>query len=157
MTRSEQPDVSAQVIFRMAPVNNIQHLGILASRFGGNGVSFEGHREALRKLGRALQDGSEATFDLPQADDDGAAITQIRLVPDAKPDEPVLIRLDGTQLVLSGGKIKVAMLGLSLINLAASPTRVTLQSVPTHLDIAYYPTHPFLAPSDVWITASVRE
>ena len=125
----------------------------------GNGVLVDGSRNALRRLGSALEEGLPATFELARTPGalSGEELREIRLEPRSSQDEPVLLRIENESLIIHGGRNKGAMLGGGLINLAASPTRVTPTSVPTHLDVEYYETHAFLAPSEVWLNVSVRE
>jgi hypothetical protein len=124
-----------------------------------NGVLLDGSRNALRRLGLALEEGLSATFELARSL--GASpdeeLRKIRLEPAPSPDEPVLLRSENDSLIIHGGRNKAAMLGRGFINLASSPSRVTPTSVPTHLDIEHYETHAYLAPSKVWLNVWVQE
>jgi hypothetical protein len=136
--------------------NNL--LEIHAVRTRQNGILLDGSRDAFRRLGAALEEGLSETFRLrrdERARD--AELSELRIIRRSRPDEPVLLRIEDDSLIIEGGRNKAAMLGGGLLSLASSPLKVTPTSVPTHLDIEYYETHAFLAPTVVWLSVRVED
>jgi hypothetical protein len=125
-----------------------------------NRIILHGTREALDRLGLALESGRKVNFRLempPNKASGGQPINRVSFRPTVPDDDAVILSHGKGRLTIEGGRNKAALLGGSLRNLSRAPLRVTPESVPTHADIAYYDTHDFLAPSDTWLTAFVHD
>jgi hypothetical protein len=123
------------------------------------GVSLVAERNALETWAQLLEGTEIASLLIPDGLDDHpdrwAALRAIELRPLAD-DTRVTLAGEAETLTIVGGRAACTLMAAHLRNLARAPYRVTSASVPTHADIEYYDTHPYLAPSDRWLTVELQ-
>jgi len=128
---------------------------VVAAQSGA--LDLRGTRSSLTELAVALEhDAAHAVLRRPPSvAADERALRSIEIVPAADPDQPVELRVGIEELVVYGGAHTRRLLAEGIRNLSEAPFRVTENSVPTHLDVSFFPGHPYLADGPYWLTAFV--
>jgi hypothetical protein len=120
----------------------------------GAALYLSGHDLAL--VGGALREGDDASFQLDSPPIDlveEGPIRALRLQPLGEGRVVISADEEGT-LRFAGGPEGREKLGLTLINLGEHPD-APHGTAHRHVDLAYFPDHPFLDAASMWITVSL--
>lgn len=115
------------------------------------GVGLYASAEALREIAALLHVGAPTEIALAVPPDDlveTGAVRAIQILP--KDDGPIDIRTDQRDLQIVGGATARIILAATLENLADEPPLDSPVSI--HADVEYFPDHPFLSESSMWMT-----